>query len=195
MVGCSAFVMFWSIYGNFRLCGRVPAGIRAIPWPIGADGEISMNMFPARFSTFIFLFYLHDAPLRPPFATLRPPPPVSGEPGGCVERWHERREAAFQFRNFLGPSPARHRRVAGVGRELYFNCCVTMEAGNTEAPGALFDRGARPGHPGSGSQDHVGTDGAVLRLARIGRFSTSFGPNQAESCVAGTGQCASVCDS
>ena len=61
-------------------------------------------------------------------------------------------------------------RVTGVGRKLYFNCWVTMESGNTEAAGALFHCGARPGHPGSWSQDHLGTDGGVLPLARIGRF-------------------------
>ena len=62
------------------------------------------------------------------------------------------------------------RGVTGVGRELRFNCWMTMDPGTTEAFGALFHRGARLGHPGSWSQDRLGTDGGVLLLARIGRF-------------------------
>ena len=77
------------------------------------------------------------------------------------------------FTTFLGHLPLNNvgsRGVTGVGRELRFNCWMTMDPGTTEAFGALFHRGARLGHPGSWSQDRLGTDGGVLPLARIGRF-------------------------
>ena len=87
-----------------------------------------------------------------------------------MERWYEQHAAPFIFYNSFGPSPAQQRGGTGVGLELYFKCWVTMESGTTEAAGALFHCGARLVHPGSWSQDHLSTNGAVPPLAHIGRF-------------------------
>ena len=87
----------------------------------------------------------------------------------------ERLAADFIFRYFLGQSPALvliDYRVTGVGLGAYFKCLMTMESGLTEALGAVFHCGARLGNPGSWSEDHLSSNGAVLPSAHIGRFRT-----------------------